>query len=76
MRARTYGNPQRAKRAHGALADYYEVNRIRPAKWERPQAVGDLLADLRHYCDKHGLDFTDLDRQGLNHYTAEKDGSE
>jgi len=33
--------------------------------------VIDLLADLRHYCDAHKLDFANLDRIAYGHYTAE-----
>jgi hypothetical protein len=31
------------------------------------------LADLRHYCDAHGLDFADCDRRGHDHYTNEQE---
>lgn len=41
---------------------------------ERDDIVADLLADLRHYCDAHGLDFADLDRRAYGNYTAEKAG--
>jgi len=33
--------------------------------------VTDLLADLRHWCDKQGWCFNDLSRQGYKHYLAE-----
>ena len=33
--------------------------------------VTDLLADLRHFCDKEGLDFGELDSTAHRHYTAE-----
>lgn len=36
------------------------------------EAVTGLLADLRHYCDAHALDFAQLDRVAYRHYTAEK----
>ena len=31
----------------------------------------DLLTDLRHYCDAHGLGFADADRLAHQHYLAE-----
>jgi len=37
-----------------------------------PEDVIDILADLRHLCDKRGWDFGGLDRSGYNHYLAEK----
>jgi hypothetical protein len=39
----------------------------------QPFFVSDLLADLRHYCDAHGLDFEDCDRRGHDHYTNEQE---
>jgi len=34
-------------------------------------AVADLLADLRHYCDANGFDYATLDDRGGMHYTFE-----
>lgn len=34
--------------------------------------VSDLLADLRHYCDREDLDFAVLDRVAYVNYTEEK----
>lgn len=31
----------------------------------------DLLADARHWCDRHGNDFAQLDRQAYEHYLSE-----
>lgn len=36
------------------------------------ESVTDLLADLRHFCDRWHLDFAALDRQAYRHYTVEK----
>lgn len=36
--------------------------------------VIDLLADLRHYCDREGLCLGDLDRMAHQHYLAERFG--
>lgn len=64
-------NKKRVKRAHIALKGYYEKD------WKvcvdcREQAVSDLLADLRHYCDRWKLNFHSGDRRAHNHYTEEK----
>lgn len=34
--------------------------------------VTDALADLRHLCDTHGLDFGKCDRLAYDHYLAER----
>ncbi len=31
----------------------------------------DLIADLRHWCDEYGWDFSQLERRALSHYLAE-----
>lgn len=33
--------------------------------------VSDVLADLRHFCDAHGLDFACCDKRARGHYIAE-----
>ena len=38
---------------------------------EPDQLAADLLADLRHFCDLHGLDFAALDRRGRAAYLEE-----
>lgn len=40
---------------------------------ELEYAVGDLLCDLRHFCDYHGIDFDDENANGRGHYEAETD---
>jgi len=35
------------------------------------QDVAELLADLRHYAEAHGLAFHELDRKGRDFYLAE-----
>ncbi len=35
------------------------------------QDVADILADLRHYCDAHGLAYHELDRKAHGFYVAE-----
>lgn len=33
--------------------------------------VSDLIADLRHWCDKYGWNFAQLESRALSHYLAE-----
>ena len=33
--------------------------------------VSDLIADLRHWCDEYGWDFSQLECRALSHYLAE-----
>ena len=35
------------------------------------KAVAEILADLRHYCDAHGLDYAERDRAAYGFYLAE-----
>lgn len=34
--------------------------------------VQDLLADIRHYCDKYGHDYAELDKIAYRNYIEEK----
>ena len=38
---------------------------------EVSEAVADMLADLRHYCDVYELSFHQLDRRAYQNYLAE-----
>ncbi len=38
------------------------------------QDVAELLADVRHYCDAHGLVYHELDRKAHGFYVAEVHG--
>lgn len=38
--------------------------------------VSDLLADLRHYCDQEGIDWSEVERLADYHYSAEVRGEE
>lgn len=61
---------QRAKecaaRAAGALYLYIEAGVS-----DEESAVRDLLADLRHYCDAHGISFGNEDRCAYRNYVEE-----
>ena len=39
---------------------------------DEESALRDLLTDLRHYCDREGLDFAAEDRQAYQGYVMEK----
>jgi len=58
-------NKERVKRAESALM----------AAYGEEMAVRDLLADLRHYCDAHKLDYGAEDKSAYGHYLAEIGGA-
>ena len=35
------------------------------------KAMAEILTDLRHYCDRHGLDYAERDRAAYGFYLAE-----
>lgn len=55
---------QRLTRARAAITAYD------PEDLET--SIADLLADLGHFCDAAGLDFTALAQTGINHWAAEQ----
>ena len=63
-------NKARAERILCAVTavEAYRDNQDNPAT-----LAADLLADLRHYCDAHNIDFADCDRRGRDHYTNEQE---
>jgi len=46
---------------------------IRHGQGSPAENLIDLLADARHWCDRNGQNFGDLDRQAYRHYFAEID---
>ena len=56
----------RAKRVLAALVEHFEFDEADAAA-----ALTDLLADARHFCDRFGLCYGDLDRTAHRHYLAE-----
>jgi predicted metallopeptidase len=64
---RLTGNNYRAHNAKRSILATYE-----DAESDASAAIVDLLADIRHLCDKVGLDYADHDRVAYNHYTEEK----
>jgi len=63
------GNRYRTMVAKRALMLSYEK-----ADAEPDTCIADLLADLRHLCDRLGLDYAKLDRRAHGHYTEEAVG--
>jgi hypothetical protein len=55
-------NRQRARRARRCLPDTEDPISMH---------IIDMLADLRHLCDRQDLDFASLDRQAYDHYCVE-----
>lgn len=49
------------------------IARLAKTTYEGPAVVvRDCLADLRHFCDQHGVDFAAEDRIAYNHYCEER----
>lgn len=63
-------NNRMVKRATKALHEYAECDCDKEAN------VTDLLTDLRHYCDEHGIDYAEQDKRAYAHYVAEKNGEQ
>lgn len=57
-------NAQRAERLADVLRQYDTDD-------ADPCCLIDLLADARHWCDRHGECYGDLDRMAYDHYLAE-----
>jgi hypothetical protein len=49
-----------------------QVKRESAAEDSCEDFVTDLLIDLRHYCDRHALDFGRIDRCAYQHYLQER----
>ena len=60
-------NETRAQWAEETLDTFRAITRVDTDE----DAVADLLADLRHYCDANGLDYATLDERGGMHYEYE-----
>jgi hypothetical protein len=59
-------NQHRANRCSKALRRYGTDD-------TDPGCLIDFLADARHWCDRHGQSFADLDRIAHDHYLVELD---
>jgi hypothetical protein len=61
------GNRYRTMVAKRALMSAYEEADIEP-----DTCIADLLADLRHLCDRLTLDYAKLDRRAYRNYAEER----
>jgi hypothetical protein len=59
-------NGERAQYADNAITAFQLTTRT-----DIQDAVSDLLADLMHWCDRHGMEFEDELNRGRMHYLAE-----
>ena len=57
-------NESRAQQFHTALSRYGSI--LSPM-----ESVTDMLADARHWCDRQGLSFCELDQEAFWHYREE-----
>jgi hypothetical protein len=63
---------RRVEKLRRALVAASYLDYGRTAKWAKDDAMRDLLSDVRHYCDAHGIDFAQADRTAYDHYLAER----
>jgi hypothetical protein len=63
-------NDDRAKWAHDALERFCAVTGQRLPE-DNLEALLDLLCDLRHWCDRHQVDYSRADRNAQCHYDEE-----
>src|SRR5581483_7770175 len=61
-------NLDRARWAEAALDAFVDQTGVD----EPADAVGDLIADLGHYCAAHGIDFLEVVRTGIGHWSVER----
>lgn len=61
-----FTNKHRAARIGKVLARYQTGDTV-------ADNLVDLLADARHWCDRNGQDFAELDRLAYDHYVSELD---
>lgn len=57
-------NAERAAKADRVVSNYETDSSL-------AECLSDLLGDLRHFCDKHGLDYGERDGVGHRNYLAE-----
>jgi hypothetical protein len=69
-------NKRRAGNAHTALVQYGAVVGSPMCSAEKPTLLTDLLVDLRHWADEHGVDFIAALEVSNLHYRAERKGEE
>lgn len=57
-------NAERAEKADRLVSNYETDSSLE-------ECLSDLLGDIRHMCDKHGIDFAERDGVGHRNYQAE-----
>jgi 8-oxo-dGTP pyrophosphatase MutT (NUDIX family) len=67
-------NNDRAAWAEVALRAFAEETGLKPEADEWETVVGDLLADIAHFCDRNDLDFLEIVNRSRRHYSAETSG--
>ena len=63
-------NTHRVQHARYALASSLWARGEAPRPADQGTVI-DLLADLRHYCKRHGFDYVQCDRIALDHFETE-----
>jgi len=63
-------NDERAQWAHEGLKTYAAATGM-SIEVKPDDAASDFLADVMHWCDRHGQDFEHLLARARNHYDAE-----
>lgn len=64
-------NDNRAAWAATALNAFADVTMMNTAGEDGETILGDLLADLMHWCDRNGVDFNDMLERARDHYEEE-----
>jgi hypothetical protein len=66
------GNEVRAIRFDDVMKLHSQQLGMEPEEWKSHLSLASLMADCRHWCDKHGLDFHEAERVSYQHYLDEK----
>lgn len=78
LKGKDMNNAERAERA--GLADeslaLFAINADMNMLAEAPEVVGDLLADIMHWCDRYGVNFEERLANARMHYDAEVNGGD
>lgn len=64
-------HPENRMRAERILCAATAVEAYADSREAPDEMASDLLADLRHFCDLHGLDFAAVDERGRAAYLEE-----
>jgi hypothetical protein len=64
-------NPDNVTRAARIQQAAAKVDAYRDSLEDPDQLAADFLADLRHFCDLHSLDFAAMDKRGRAAYLEE-----